>query len=71
MIDNTYNVIKSDLVELLNNVDEFETLIERFKQKHPQYNYSIDVKNIDEGDGHKWMASINIRTKDAKETSTT
>lgn len=63
-MNNTYLIHRNDLIELLTNIDNFESKIEHFKEKHSKYNYSIKIEKNDKDEEFQWTASINIKTRD-------
>jgi len=60
-----YKIEKSSVIDLLQDLDEFETKILKFMSKYPRYNYSVSINN----DGNTWTGEVKI-TKDEKNTIT-
>lgn len=68
-MNNTYIIKKESLKQALDHIDDFKTKIETFKEKHPQYIYSVVIKKEENG----YLVEINIKTKneDAKTSKRT
>lgn len=60
-LNNTYKIVKEDLNEMLDNISNFESKMEKFLSKHPEMEYSL---NIVDQENDKWVIEINIRNKD-------
>lgn len=58
-MNNTYIIKKASLKQALDHIDDFKTKMETFKEKHPQYIYSVMI----EKDGEEYRVEINIKTK--------
>ena len=60
-----YSVERASVIDLLQDLDEFETKIIKFISKYPRYDYSVSINN----DGNTWIGEVKI-TKDEKTTIT-
>ena len=60
-----YSVERASVIDLLQDLDEFETKIVKFISKYPRYDYSVSINN----DGNTWIGEVKI-TKDEKTTIT-
>ena len=57
-----YNIERSTITELLNDLDNFETKMGKIKEKYPKYGYKITINKDNDGG---WNADVEI-TKDEK-----
>lgn len=55
-MDNTYEIPKTELKNILDKVDRFVINMEAFKLKHSNYSYKIALKNNND----LWSAKIKI-----------
>ena len=55
-MDNTYEIPKTELKNILDKVDRFVVNMEAFKLKHSNYSYKIALKNNND----LWSAKIKI-----------
>ena len=63
MID-TYIIEKDNIVEVLEDVSKFTQKMDKFKTKHSNYDYSIDIKE-DEKQLNNWIVELKV-SKDEK-----
>lgn len=55
-MNNTYKSIHNNINDVLNHIDNFQTIIDKFRLKYPEYKYKINLnKNKDE-----WIVEITI-----------
>jgi CYTH domain-containing protein len=62
-MNNTYTLEKQSIKEILDNIDNFMTDINRFSSKHKGYSYSI---NINKSEDDLWDAEITINNETEK-----
>jgi hypothetical protein len=62
-MDNTYIIEKDNIVDALEDIQSFETMMSNFMEKHPKYSYQIDIK---EATDSKWIVELNVK-KDESE----
>lgn len=67
IINNTYVVKRTDIIELLDDVDTFVSNFTTFKEKHPSYSYTINISKENE----KWLANVNINKNETKKIKVT
>jgi len=60
-----YSVERNTVMELLNDLDEFETKMLSFIDKYPTYKYTVNIKQ----EGNIWVGEVKIE-KDGKNTIT-
>jgi hypothetical protein len=60
-----YSIERHSIIDLLKDIDDFETKMEKFIDKYPLYKYSVNINN----DGIAWIGEVKI-TKDEKTTIT-
>ena len=67
MID-TYTIEKDNIIEALEDIDKFRQKMDKFKDKHPNYDYEIDIKE-DEKQLNKWIVELKVsKDEDIKVT---
>ncbi len=59
MIDTVYVIEKYNIVDALNDIEAFVNRMEKFKDKHPNYRYNIDIGR-DTKDNPKWSIELKI-----------
>ena len=59
MITN-YNIVKDNIVEALEDIDNFETKMKDFLIKYPSYHYNLDLKEKIIEDELKWVVELII-----------
>lgn len=58
MID-TYTIEKDNIIEALEDIDKFKQKMDKFKGKHPNYDYEIDIKE-DEKQLNNWIVELKV-----------
>lgn len=66
-LDNKYLVREKSLKEALDHIDSFQTKMELFTEKHPNYDYNVKIEK-NEGE---WLIELNIKTKDEQTNTQT
>lgn len=55
----TYKSEKSNIVDALNEIDEFTTRMNNFMEKHPNYGYKINIrKNSNMRSNNIWVIEL-------------
>lgn len=59
-METNYRMVKDNLIEALEDIEEFKTKMVKFIDKYPTYNYSIEIDKQELADKLKWVVDVKI-----------
>lgn len=70
-MNNTYIIYSNDIIDVLEQIESFQSSMKKFLKKFPNYSYDVSIKELGKDKDSRWRVEVKVKTNEESVNNTT